>query len=178
MITGDDLKSTRTFILHMTQQDLADKLGISLRTIGNWEREGVPESREYIITRAIGEELDVWRKTQNHIHEYHEEEWRLNQQPPSEEEKRALQEAQEKHDLEVVRNIIENERLAIRRFSDESLLEEIARRLKGMPGDYHGADSKPGFTQSGLPVKIWDLAAKNPGYSIQDQLEGEEANQP
>lgn len=28
------------------------------------------------------------------------------------------------------------------------------------------------------PAPLWELAAKNPGYSIREQLEGEEANQP
>lgn len=48
---------------------------------------------------------------------------------------------------------------------------EAERKLAGYPLDVT-------TDWSGLPAPPWKLAAKNPGYSIQDQLEGEEANQP
>lgn len=133
MITGDELKNTRTYVLYMTQQELADKLGVSLRTVGNWEREGVPESREYIVTRAVGRELKNWRDTERQLKEFREAPIRYEpnnirfEGEPSIEE----QDAQTMRALEVARDVIEeDERAAIRKFSDKLLLQEIARRLK------------------------------------------------
>lgn len=37
MITGESLRSARE-AAHLTQQQIADRVGVSLRTVGNWER--------------------------------------------------------------------------------------------------------------------------------------------
>lgn len=138
MVTGDELKNTRTYVLHLTQQELADKLGVSLRTVGNWEREGVPESREYIVTRAVGGALKKWRDTEIQLKEtyeapiYDESGFRFEGEPSV-----AEQDAQTRRDLEIARDVIEeDERAAIRKFSDKQLLQEIARRLERVSRKY------------------------------------------
>lgn len=179
MISGDELQSTRTFILSMTQQQLADRLGVSLRTVGNWEREGVPESREYVVTRAIGDKLEEWRATERYFQDSRNATWAEEpEEPMSAEEYYDMQEAESQHSFEVARDIIEDDRVAIRQFSNELLLEEIARRLKRVPRDYLVEDPKLDLAETNLPPHPWELAAKNPGYSIREQLEGEEENQP
>ena len=55
-ITADQLKAGRER-LQMTQQQLADEVGVSKRTIGSWERgEHVPRSRLAALTEALGME--------------------------------------------------------------------------------------------------------------------------
>lgn len=77
-ITGDEIKEARER-RRMTQQELADELGVSLRTVGSWERgESVPRSRlgairevlrmegpddgRLELARLIQEELDTSRR--------------------------------------------------------------------------------------------------------------------
>jgi transcriptional regulator with XRE-family HTH domain len=56
MINGEQIKEERER-LHMTQQELADKLDVSLRTIGSWERgESVPRSRMGAIREVLNME--------------------------------------------------------------------------------------------------------------------------
>ena len=55
-ITADQLKAGRER-LQMTQQQLADEVGVSKRTIGSWERgEHVPRNRLAALTDALGME--------------------------------------------------------------------------------------------------------------------------
>lgn len=77
-INGEQIKEARER-LHMTQAELAEELGVSLRTVGSWERgESVPRSRMGAIrevlrmegpndgrlelARLIQEELDTSRR--------------------------------------------------------------------------------------------------------------------
>jgi transcriptional regulator with XRE-family HTH domain len=54
-ITGEQIKASRER-QRMTQQELADEVGVSLRTVGSWERgETVPRNR----MGAIAEALDI-----------------------------------------------------------------------------------------------------------------------
>lgn len=154
MITADDLKSTRTFVLCMTQAQLANKLGVSLRTVGNWEREGVPASREYIVTRTVGDALKQWREMDQHL-KYMQN---MEPEPPiSDEEYEAEQQAWAIHEAKMEQDIIENDRLTIRQYSNEILLEEIARRLRSTPI----ATVSPGDISD---EELLTLAAKDPGY--------------
>lgn len=53
-ITGEQIKEGRER-LHLTQQELATQVGVSMRTVGNWERgESVPRSRMGAIRVALG----------------------------------------------------------------------------------------------------------------------------
>lgn len=55
-ITGEAIKEARER-LQLTQQELADELGVSLRTVGSWERgESVPRSRMGAIRVVLGME--------------------------------------------------------------------------------------------------------------------------
>lgn len=77
-ITGEQIKEGRER-LHLTQQELATQVGVSMRTVGNWERgDSVPRSRMGAIrevlrmdgpadgrmelARLIQEELDTSRR--------------------------------------------------------------------------------------------------------------------
>lgn len=54
MLTGDQLFQARTSA-GMTQQQLANTLGVSLRSVGNWERsEQVPRSAETKVWKLLG----------------------------------------------------------------------------------------------------------------------------
>lgn len=154
MVTGDELKNTRTYVLHLTQQELADKLGVSLRTVGNWEREGVPESREYIVTRAVGGALKKWRDTESQLKEsreatirYEPNNIRFEGEPSIEE-----QDAQTMRAIEIARDVNEeDERAAIRKFSDKQLLQEIARRLKRASCKYATENLELSFSPEDWP---------------------------
>lgn len=55
-ISAEDIKSGRER-QHMTQKDLADELGVSLRTVGSWERgESVPRNRMAALAEVLGME--------------------------------------------------------------------------------------------------------------------------
>lgn len=55
-ISAEDIKSGRER-LRMTQQQLADELGVSLRTVGAWERgESIPRNRMAAINEVLGGE--------------------------------------------------------------------------------------------------------------------------
>jgi transcriptional regulator with XRE-family HTH domain len=54
--TAEDIKNGRER-LRMTQQQLADELGVSLRTVGAWERgESIPRNRMAAIAEVLGGE--------------------------------------------------------------------------------------------------------------------------
>lgn len=53
MLTGDQLRITREKA-GLTQEALAQRVGVSMRSVGNWERgEGVPRSREQRVRDAL-----------------------------------------------------------------------------------------------------------------------------
>jgi transcriptional regulator with XRE-family HTH domain len=53
MLTGDQLRIAREKA-GLTQEALAQRVGVSMRSVGNWERgEGVPRSREQRVRDAL-----------------------------------------------------------------------------------------------------------------------------
>lgn len=61
--TGDDIRSARERA-HLTQQELGEAVGVSLRTIGNWERgESVPRSRMAALIEVLGLDDSGYRAT-------------------------------------------------------------------------------------------------------------------
>jgi len=57
-ITSEQIKSARER-RQMTQQELADEVGVSLRTVGSWERgESIPRNRMGAIAEALGLEVE------------------------------------------------------------------------------------------------------------------------
>jgi transcriptional regulator with XRE-family HTH domain len=57
-ITSEQIKSARERRM-MTQQELADEVGVSLRTVGSWERgETVPRNRMGAVSEALGIEVE------------------------------------------------------------------------------------------------------------------------
>jgi transcriptional regulator with XRE-family HTH domain len=58
-ITGEQIRAARER-LRMTQQELAEELGVSLRTVSNWERgESVPRNRAGAIVDVLGIQEEV-----------------------------------------------------------------------------------------------------------------------
>lgn len=57
MISGEQIRAARERA-RMSQQELAKKVGVSLRTVGNWERgESIPRNREHAL-RQVLQDLD------------------------------------------------------------------------------------------------------------------------
>lgn len=57
MISGEQIRTARD-AAGMTQQELATQLGVTLRTVGNWERgENIPRNREPLLRRILAAHL-------------------------------------------------------------------------------------------------------------------------
>lgn len=56
VITWNELRDARERI-GLTQEQLAEKLGVSTRTITNWENAGVAKKAEYKVERFFGDDL-------------------------------------------------------------------------------------------------------------------------
>ncbi|MDQ0735141.1 transcriptional regulator with XRE-family HTH domain [Arthrobacter agilis] len=57
MITGEQIRAARERAA-LTQGQLGERVGVSLRTIGNWERgESVPRNKEGVLRSALGDFL-------------------------------------------------------------------------------------------------------------------------
>lgn len=144
MITGDDLRDTRLFVLRETQQELADRMGVSLRTVGTWEREGVPERREYVVTRSIGEQLASWVLVKESMDGRPTPEW----EDLPEEERRYIDEQQKLEDREAAvfaevraENNAKRRRTLLEEFTDDELISELRHRLSRFSGQEAGSVS-------------------------------------
>lgn len=56
VIAWNELRDARER-LHLTQEELASQLGVSTRTVTNWEANGVPRKAEYKVERFFGDAL-------------------------------------------------------------------------------------------------------------------------
>ena len=56
VITWNELRDARES-LHLTQEELATRLGVSTRTVTNWEANGVARKAEYKVERFFGDAL-------------------------------------------------------------------------------------------------------------------------
>jgi transcriptional regulator with XRE-family HTH domain len=56
VITWNELRDARER-LHLTQEELASQLGVSTRTVTNWEANGVARKAEYKVERFFGDAL-------------------------------------------------------------------------------------------------------------------------
>lgn len=56
VITWNELRDARER-LNLTQEELASELGVSTRTVTNWEANGVPRKAEYKVERYFGDTL-------------------------------------------------------------------------------------------------------------------------
>lgn len=57
-ISGEALTRAR-IDMGLERADMADKLGVSLRTVANWEKNGVPSHRVILVRSKIGSQLDA-----------------------------------------------------------------------------------------------------------------------
>lgn len=59
MINGTEIRAARERA-GLTQGELATRVGVSLRTVGNWERgETVPQNRASVVERVLADWLDA-----------------------------------------------------------------------------------------------------------------------
>lgn len=68
-ISSDDLRDAR-LSMGMSQTDFASAVGVSTRTIGNWETNGVPERAERQVMRVVGRTILAVRKEREQEAEY------------------------------------------------------------------------------------------------------------
>ena len=59
-ISADDLRLVRGH-LDLTQAEMADHLGVSPRTVVNWETSGVPDSKVSRVNKVVGRDLEEVR---------------------------------------------------------------------------------------------------------------------
>jgi DNA-binding transcriptional regulator YiaG len=60
-ISAEEIKNGRERV-GMTQQNLADAVGVSLRTVGSWERgESIPRNRAAMVAEVLGLEIEGQR---------------------------------------------------------------------------------------------------------------------
>lgn len=52
MITGQELQDARN-ACRLTQDELASQLGVTSRTVVNWERSGVPKAKESLVRNTL-----------------------------------------------------------------------------------------------------------------------------
>lgn len=67
MISGEVLRDARE-LARLTQQELANRLDVALRTVVYWEAKGVPPKRTSRVERALGQalrqaEYDAWTRS-------------------------------------------------------------------------------------------------------------------
>ena len=111
-ISGQNLQDARRIIADLTQSELAELLGVSVRTIVNWEADGVPAARTRLVRSKFGKALDAWEKSLKTLEEY-------SQIPASAPEPAPKG-----------RSVIEDAlRDLIQQATDAQLLDELARRL-------------------------------------------------
>jgi DNA-binding XRE family transcriptional regulator len=65
-LSADELRTVR-YNLELTQAGLAERLGVSLRTIVNWEATGVPARRVPRVERRIGTAIREARECERSV---------------------------------------------------------------------------------------------------------------
>jgi transcriptional regulator with XRE-family HTH domain len=57
VITGEQIRAARERAA-LTQSQLGERIGVSLRTVGNWERgESIPRNKEAVLRAALADHL-------------------------------------------------------------------------------------------------------------------------
>lgn len=112
VITWNELRDARERA-GLTQEELAEQLGVSTRTITNWERVGVARKSEYKVERFFGEDL---QRDESVPRIFAEVEYQKNR------EKLNLDERAE-HDGLTFAGVL-------REASDAELIEELLRRAR------------------------------------------------
>lgn len=65
-ISADDLRQVRSH-LDLTQAEMASHIGVSPRTMVNWETNGVPESKVVRVAKVIGKDLDEAKRIEEFL---------------------------------------------------------------------------------------------------------------
>lgn len=115
-ISGQNLQDARRIIADLTQSELAELLGVSVRTIVNWESDGVPAARTRLVRSKFGKALDAWEDSKITLEEYGQLPT-LDPDPAPEPTPKG-------------RSVIEDRlRDSIQQATHAQLLDELARRL-------------------------------------------------
>lgn len=147
VITGDEFRDMREIVVDITQQEMADALGVSLRTIGNWEANGVPTKRESRVLAKFGQQLKDMRRGIEMMDA--RDEWARTP------EGRAALEADAIWASEEEERRTDPVGYGLRNATDRQLLDEVSRRLSQRAARMSEADVM--------------LAANNPGYQPADE---------
>ena len=130
-ITGEVLRSVRAS-LGVTQAVLADRLGVSPRTVGHWEAHGVPAHRVPLVTRKYAASVAAARAAVEHSHYLASPEGR------PEAERLARVEARAEGIEQKLRALVEASKAepssaygaaALRGYTSEQLMAELLRRI-------------------------------------------------
>lgn len=121
MITGDELRDAREISANLSQRELAELLGVSPRTVGNWERSEVPRKREGRVMRLFGGHIESIRRGAVQMAQH--DEWAASPQGQAWYETQAeLMEDAARQDEDPIG-------FWLQQAPDSRLLEELAQRL-------------------------------------------------
>lgn len=79
-ISADDLRLVRSH-LDLTQAEMAEHIGVSPRTMVNWETGGVPDSKVTRVLKVVGHDLDEAKRVQAFLKD-NEDNFPPDDQPP------------------------------------------------------------------------------------------------
>lgn len=121
-ITADDMRLVRAH-LDLTQAEMAAHLGVSPRTVVNWETNGVPESKVARTLKVIGRAIEDAKRAAEIIAEM------ADQPAPTTEEYEAAMRWQEDSQPEQLGMTVEQRRsYLLQAFSDVDLTNELKSR--------------------------------------------------
>ena len=121
-ITADDMRLVRGH-LDLTQAEMAEHLGVSPRTVVNWETNGVPDSKAARTLKVIGKSLENAKLTQAHIADLEQ-----NPIPFTEDDERWAEMQQESQEEPLGMTAEERRSYLLQAFSDVDLSNELRAR--------------------------------------------------
>lgn len=120
-ISADELRYTRSH-LDLTQAEMAEFLGVSPRTIVNWETNGVPESKVARTLKIMGSALEDAKRTAEAIRE-------MSSNLPSDDDYAEwLQRAEEPEPEPLGMTVEQRRAYLLQAFSDVDLTNELKSR--------------------------------------------------
>jgi transcriptional regulator with XRE-family HTH domain len=151
-IAAEDLRDAR-LAMAMSQTDFSRALGVSTRTIGNWETSGVPERAERQVMRVFGRTILAVRREREQEAEYQawletdegkaslEQQWERHQ---AREHDRFVPVTMHGRDVQRVEEVQQ----ALAAMDTLDLLHELIRR--------HQADGKSDWTTARVAASVGD----------------------
>jgi transcriptional regulator with XRE-family HTH domain len=121
-ISSDELRLVRDY-MDLTQAEMAAHLGVSPRTVVNWETSGVPASKAERVARVLGSSLGEAKAQKRFLDE-------AVHSTPSEDDYARWASEQPSYEEEVVPGMSADQRRAhlLQAFTDSDLLNELKSR--------------------------------------------------